>query len=198
MKIPSHRFTFTVSEPEAGMRLDVVLSSHLKDCSRSYASHLIQKGDVQVNQTPCKSSYRVRLGDRIAGQLPAPEPVDIPAEPIDLTILFEDSSLLVLNKPPGLVVHPAPGHSRGTLVNALLHHCTDLAAFSGEIHPGIVHRLDKNTSGALVVAKTPVAHEHLSRQFKARSVRKTYLAIVRGEMKTSQGEIRLPIGRRVS
>jgi 23S rRNA pseudouridine1911/1915/1917 synthase len=195
METPPHRFAFTVPEPQVGMRLDIVLSNHLADCSRSCAAHLIQQGHVQVNRTPCKPSYRVRPEDRITGRLPAPVPTDVPPEPVDLTVLFEDPFLLVINKPPGLVVHPAPGHSQGTLVNALLYHCTDLAAFKGEIRPGIVHRLDKDTSGAMVVAKTPAVHEHLARQFKDRSVRKTYLAIVRGEMKADRGEIRFPIGR---
>jgi 23S rRNA pseudouridine1911/1915/1917 synthase len=195
MEPKSRRFQFTVVATEAGKRLDVILSCHLQDCSRSYAAQLIQQGDVQVNQNPCKPSHRIRLGDIIEGKLPAPEPVDIAPEAIDLHVLYEDATLLVINKPPGLVVHPAPGHRTGTLVNALLHHCGDLAAFRGEIRPGIVHRLDKDTSGALVVAKTPAAHEHLAEQFKARSVRKTYLAIVRGEVKTSRGEVQLPIGR---
>lgn len=189
------RFHFVVSSVEAGKRLDIILSGHLQDCSRSYAAQLIQQGDVHVNQRPCKPAYRTKTGDAIAGAVPAPEPVDIAPEPIELNILFEDSALLVINKPPGLVVHPAPGHPQGTLVNALLHHCDDLAAFRGEIRPGIVHRLDKDTSGALVVAKTPAVHENLAGQFKARAVRKTYLAIVRGEMKTPKGEISLPIGR---
>lgn len=191
----SRRFQFTVMPSEAGKRLDVVLSSQLQDCSRSYAAQLIQDAVVQVNQRPCKPSYRVRAGDAIAGTLPAPEPVDIAPEPIDLHILYEDAALLIINKPPGLVVHPAPGHWSGTLVNALLHHCDDLAAFRGAIRPGIVHRLDKDTSGVLVIAKTPAAHVHLAGQFKARSVRKTYLAIVKGEVKSPGGEIRLPIGR---
>ena len=191
----ARRFHFLVSAIEAGKRLDVILSGHLQDCSRSFAAQLIQQGDVHVNQCPCKPAYRAKTGDVIAGRVPAPEPADIAPEPIELNILFEDSALLVINKPPGLVVHPAPGHRRGTLVNALLHHCDDLAGFRGEIRPGIVHRLDKDTSGALVVAKTPAVHENLAAQFKARSVRKTYLAIVRGEMKTPKGEIILPIGR---
>ena len=195
METPSRSFAFKVMEPEAGMRLDVVLARHLEDCSRSYAAHLIQQGAVLVNQKTCKPSFRLRAEDHISGHISAPEPSEITPEPIELTILFEDPFLLVINKPPGLVVHPAPGHPRGTLVNALLHHCDDLAAFKGEIRPGIVHRLDKDTSGAMVVAKTPTAHEHLARQFKIRSVRKTYLAIVRGAVKTPQGEIRLAIGR---
>ena len=195
MEASACRFHFVVSNSEAGKRVDVVLTRHVPDCSRSYAAQLIQQDHVHVNQLTCKPSYRAREGDVIDGAVPPPEPVDIVPEPIHLNILYEDSALLVINKPPGLVVHPAPGHPQGTLVNALLHHCDDLAAFRGEIRPGIVHRLDKDTSGALVVAKTPTAHERLAGQFKARSVRKTYLAIVKGEMTAPRGEINLPIGR---
>jgi 23S rRNA pseudouridine1911/1915/1917 synthase len=189
------RFHFAVSASEAGKRLDVILSGHLHDCSRSYAAQLIQQGDVHVNQRTSKPSYRAKPGDAVAGTVPPPETVNLVPEPIDLNILFEDSALLVINKPAGLVVHPAPGHHQGTLVNALLNHCGDLGSFRGIIRPGIVHRLDKDTSGALVVAKTPAAHEQLSGQFKARSVKKTYLAIVKGEMKAPGGDIILPIGR---
>ena len=195
MDPPPQRFGFKIDEPLIGKRLDVVLSDQLEDCSRSYAAHLIQEGAVAVNGKPCKPSYRVRLNDTVEGKLPAPTLCEFKAEPIALSILYEDAHLLVVDKPQGLVVHPAPGNFQGTLVNALLHHCPDLAAFSGEIRPGIVHRLDKDTTGALVVAKAPAVHEHLARQFKQRTVRKVYLAIVRGEMKTAQGVVRLPIGR---
>ena len=195
METPAHRLHFIVSASEAGKRLDVILAGYLPDCSRSYATQLIQQGDVQVDHRPCKPSYRAKKGDTITGAVPPPEPLDIAPEPIELDILFEDAALLVINKPPGIVVHPAPGHRRGTLVNALLHHCDDLAAFRGQIRPGIVHRLDKDTSGALVVAKTPAVHERLAGQFKARSVRKTYLAIVKGKVMPPRGEISLPIGR---
>jgi 23S rRNA pseudouridine1911/1915/1917 synthase len=195
METPGNSFSFTVAEPHIGMRLDIVLSEHLQNCSRSYAAQLIQQAFVQVNRQPCKPSYRVRLEDRISGRLPEPEPSEYRPEPIDLDVLFEDAFLIVINKPPGLVVHPAPGHPSGTLVNGLLHHCPDLAAFRGEIRPGIVHRLDKDTSGVMVIAKNPSSHENLAAQFKARTVRKTYLAIVRGEMTAPKGEIHLPIGR---
>lgn len=195
MDTPPQRISFTVAEAEIGMRLDMVLAGRLNDCSRSYAARLIQQGAFQVNRKDSKPSYRVLMDDGIAGCLPAPTLSEFKPEPMDLSVLYEDPCLIVINKPPGLVVHPAPGHPSGTLVNALLHHCPDLAAFGGEIRPGIVHRLDKDTSGALVVAKTPAVHAHLSRQFKNRTVRKIYLAIVRGEMKVGQGDIRLPIGR---
>ena len=195
MDASPQRFAFKIAEPQIGKRLDVVLADQLEDCSRSYAGHLIQEGAVAVNGKPCKSSYRLRLHDVVEGELPPPTLSIFEAEPIPLSILYEDAHLLVVDKPPGLVVHPAPGHPQGTLVNALMYHCPDLAAFSGEIRPGIVHRLDKDTSGALVVAKTPAAHEHLALQFKQRMVRKTYLALVRGEVKATRGVIRLPIGR---
>ena len=195
MDTSSRRFSFTVQESQIGLRLDVALSEYCIDCSRSYAAQLIQQGTVQVNRKLCKPSFRVRLEDRVSGHMPEPAPSEFAPEPIELTILFEDPFLIVINKPPGLVVHPAPGHPSGTLVNGLLHHCPDLAAFGGEIRPGIVHRLDKDTSGALVVAKQPSIHEQLAAQFQNRTVRKTYLAIVQGNMKPSRGEIHLPIGR---
>ena len=189
------RFSFTVKASQTGLRLDVVLSECLEDCSRSYAAQLIQQGTVQVNLRVCKPSYRVRLEDCISGYLPEPVPSEFTPEAIDLNILFEDPFLLVINKPPGLVVHPAPGHLCGTLVNGLLHHCPDLAAFGGEIRPGIVHRLDKDTSGVMVVAKQPAVHEHLAEQFQNRTIRKTYLALVQGAVSPSKGKINLPIGR---
>lgn len=195
METPGSSFNFTVAEAHIGRRLDVVLSEHLQDCSRSYAAQLIQQDCVQVNRKHCKPSYRVRLEDRITGCLPEPELSENLPEPIALDILFEDAVLIVVNKPPGLVVHPAAGHASGTLVNGLLYHCPDLAAFRGEIRPGIVHRLDKDTSGVMVIAKKPSVHENLAAQFKQRTVRKTYLAIVRGEMKALKGEINMPIGR---
>jgi len=131
----------------------------------------------------------------VSGHIPAPQPAGYRPEPIPLHVLFEDPDIVVINKPPGLVVHPAPGHFCGTLVNALLHHCTDLAGIGEELRPGIVHRLDKDTSGTLVVAKNASALEHLAGQFKNRTVRKDYLALVHGTMATDSGAIRLPIGR---
>jgi 23S rRNA pseudouridine1911/1915/1917 synthase len=195
MDASPNRFSFSVPESQSGKRLDIVLSEQLPECSRSYAAQLIQERHVLVNGKPCKASYRVRMEDCIAGHLPEPEPAEYLPEPIDLAILHEDASLIVIDKPPGMVVHPAPGHLSGTLVNGLLCHCPDIAAFRGEIRPGIVHRLDKDTSGVMVVAKTPTVHEHLAAQFKNRNVRKTYVALVRGQVQTSRGEINLPIGR---
>jgi 23S rRNA pseudouridine1911/1915/1917 synthase len=188
-------FSIYVQETDQGQRLDVVIASHLPACSRSYAANLIAAEKISVDGRRKKPGYRVRAGDNIQGHLPAPQPLDFRPEPIEINRLFEDRHIIVINKPPGLVVHPAPGHYSGTLVNALLYHCPDLAGIGGKIRPGIVHRLDKDTSGALVVAKSAAAHEHLARQFKARIIQKDYLALVFGEFDTADGKICLPIGR---
>jgi 23S rRNA pseudouridine1911/1915/1917 synthase len=188
-------FTILVDESEHNQRLDAVVAAHLPDCSRSLAANLIGNHKILVDNQPKKPGYRVKSGQQILGRIPAPEPVEYKPEPIPLDILYQDSDLVVLNKPAGLVVHPAPGHSSGTLVNALLHHCPDLGGIGGEIRPGIVHRLDKDTSGTMVVAKNAEALEILAKQFKARTVRKKYLALVYGELKEDAGTIDLPIGR---
>jgi 23S rRNA pseudouridine1911/1915/1917 synthase len=188
-------FTIFVEESNAGRRLDTAVASRLSDCSRSLAATLIANQNILVNQQPKKPGYRLKSGDRIEGRIPAPELVDYEPEPIPLQILYQDSHIIVINKQPGMVVHPAPGHPSGTLVNALLFHCPDLGAIGGEIRPGIVHRLDKDTTGTMVVAKKSEAQEELSRQFKAREVQKKYLALVYGDVKSDTGEIKLPIGR---
>lgn len=188
-------FAFQVSGDDAGKRLDVFIAGRLTDCSRSAAAELIRRQAVTVNGQTAKASYHVRSGDRIHGARPSLPPSRIVPEPIALDILFEDDALLVINKPPGLVVHPAPGHFTGTLVNALLHHCPTLAAGSPEGRPGIVHRLDKDTSGTLVVAKTGSVLTRLAAAFKARHIAKTYLALVHGVPKEASGTICLPIGR---
>jgi len=188
-------FTIIVEESDTGRRLDSVVASRLPDCSRSLAAALIANQIILVDQQAKKPGYRLKSGDRIQGHIPDPEPVDYKAEPIPLQILYQDSHIIVINKQPGIVVHPAPGHSSGTLVNALLFHCPDLGAIGGEIRPGIVHRLDKDTTGTMVVAKNAQAQEELSRQFKAREVQKKYLALVYGDVQSETGEIKLPIGR---
>jgi len=175
--------------------LDAVVSSLVPDCSRSHAARLIRDGLVRVNSDLKKPGYRVKTGDSVAGELPPPETVSFEPEPLGLDILYEDEDIVVINKPSGLVVHPAPGHYSGTLVNGLLHHCPDLLPIAGEIRPGIVHRLDKDTSGSIIVAKNAAALEHLAGQFKARTVGKKYLALVYGDMSPDRGEIDLPIGR---
>jgi 23S rRNA pseudouridine1911/1915/1917 synthase len=188
-------YSFTADADSGGIRIDVFLAERLPDCSRSFAAQLIAGEHVQVNGQPRKAGYRLKAGDVVSALLPAPQPCGFQPEPIPLSILYEDPHILVVNKPPGLVVHPAPGHTSGTLVNALLHHCPDLGAIGAEIRPGIVHRLDKDTSGTLVVAKSGAALEHLGAQFKNRSVEKDYLALVHGEMAAESGTIRLPVGR---
>lgn len=195
MANPSDDLYFRIDSEHSGQRLDRVLTAFLPDCSRSYAAQLIRKGALVVNQERRKPSYRLGYGDVIRGRLPAQEPIRYLPEPMELNIIHEDNQVIVLNKPAGLVVHPAPGHPSGTLVNGLLAHCPELASREEVHRPGIVHRLDKDTSGVMVVAKNRRAHEFLSQQFKRRRVRKHYLAVVCGQMKTSRGEIDLPIGR---
>jgi 23S rRNA pseudouridine1911/1915/1917 synthase len=175
--------------------LDSLIAGRLDDCSRSHAALLIRLGFVQVNGQSCKAGYRVKLNDSITATLPPPVPTDLVAEALPLDILFEDSDLLIINKPADMVVHPAAGHCSGTLVHGILYHCPDLQGIGIEKRPGIVHRLDKDTSGILIVAKNGRAHHELSRQFKTRSIQKHYLALVAGTPKANQGRIDLPVGR---
>ena len=173
----------TVSAGETPKRLDVFLSTHTASLSRAAAQRLIEQGAVTVNGRPAKPSHKIKPGDAIEWDVPQPTPLEIAGEPIPLEILFEDKHLLVLNKPAGLVAHPAPGHWSGTLVNALLHHLRmegagGLASIGGRERPGLVHRLDKGTSGVMVIAKTDAAHQGLSKQFKAHTIQRVYLALV--------------------
>jgi len=184
-----------VTQGEAGHRLDTIVSTRLPVLSRSRAGRLIREGRVTVNGSAKKAGYVVKGGDVVHVEIPPSRPVSLEPEPLELSILFEDRDLIVVNKPPGLVVHPGAGHHQGTLVNALLHHCDDLQGIGGELRPGIVHRLDKDTSGCLVVAKQDRTHEALSHQFKARQTQKRYLALVYGRMTASRGMVDLPIGR---
>ena len=188
-------FCFHADAANRDVRVDVFLAAHLPGCSRSFASQLLSSGQFKINGKDAKPGHRLKIGDIVAGSIPAPRPCGYQPEPIPLQILHEDAHILVVDKPPGLVVHPAPGHYSGTLVNGLLHHCPDLGGIGAELRPGIVHRLDKDTSGALVVAKTSAALENLAGQFKNRTVRKDYLALVHGGMAAASGTIRLPIGR---
>ncbi len=186
---------FIVAHADGGMRLDKFIQSRLPGHSRSFLAQQIRTRNVFVDEVAHKPGYRVRAGEKIHIVIPAPQPAEYRAEAIDLDRLHEDRDIIVINKPPGLVVHPAPGHATGTLVNALLHHCPDLAGIGGEIRPGIVHRLDKDTSGVMVVAKNAHAQECLADQFKQRCIRKTYFALAKGRFKSNQGIIDLPIGR---
>jgi len=187
---------YRVDARAAGDRLDRFLTAQLPHLSRSRLQTLIKDGHVSLNGKPAKPGDKVRTGALVALTEPPAEPTLLEPEDIPLNILFEDSDLLVLNKPPGMVVHPAAGHSRHTLVHALLAHCETLSGIGGEQRPGIVHRLDKDTSGCLVVAKNDLAHAHLSRQFAGRSVTKIYLALVQGYFAgTRSGIIDNLIGR---
>ena len=188
-------FTIIVEPPDSGKRLDLYIASCISDCSRSVATNLIRSGKIRVQGMVRKPGYRIKAGDEICGCIPPPTPVLFKPEPIPIDILHEDDDIIVINKQPGLVVHPSPGHHSGTLVNALLYHCPKLNGIGGALRPGIVHRLDKDTSGVMVVAKNDRAHLHLSRQFKSRRVKKEYLALVYGKMESDSGSVSLPIGR---
>jgi len=177
------------------LRLDRWLSERVPELSRARLQELMRAGHVLVDGRPCKASRVPRVGQTVALHIPATVPSALLAEDIPLSILYEDAHLLVIDKPAGLVVHPAPGHASGTLVNALLHHCSDLQGIGGEERPGIVHRLDMDTSGAIVVAKTAHAHAGLVAQFAARQVQKRYLALVRGVPFPSTKRIETTIGR---
>ena len=177
-------------------RLDRWLADQLPDWSRSRLQKLVEQGQVTLNGQICTSKKAtVQAGDRVHLTIPAAAPLALEPENIPLDILYEDDELVVLNKPAGLVVHPAPGHESGTLVHALLAHCPNLAGIGGVQRPGIVHRLDKDTSGAIVIAKTDRAHQHLQAQLKAKTAQREYLAIVYGSPATNSGTIDLPIGR---
>ncbi len=185
-----------LSVEEANDRLDRYLASQLTDVSRSRLQKLIEQGHVQINGDVCTSKkLDVKSGDRIRVNIPDAEPLDLKAEDIPLDILYEDDSLLILNKPAGLVVHPSAGHEAGTMVNALLAHCPTLPGINGVQRPGIVHRLDKDTTGAIAVAKTEQAFHHLQEQFRTKTARRDYLAIVYGAPPQESGTIDQPIGR---
>ncbi|MEN2776082.1 RluA family pseudouridine synthase [Acetivibrio clariflavus] len=181
---------------ENGTRIDAWLSKMLDKYSRSYIQKLINDGLVLVNGTAVKSNYKVRMKDNITVQIPEPEVLDIVPEDIDVPILYEDEHIIVVDKPKGMVVHPAAGNYSGTLVNALMKHCGDnLSSINGVIRPGIVHRIDKDTSGVLVVAKSNEAHEKLSMMLKEHDINRVYIALVHGIIREEAGKIDAPIGR---
>jgi 23S rRNA pseudouridine1911/1915/1917 synthase len=187
--------SYSVLEKDRDTRIDTFLAAHERELTRSRIQGLIKQGNIKINGLPAKASYRLKTGDAIDLFVPCSAPYSIEPEPIELSIIYEDSSLIVLNKPPGLVIHPAPGHKSGTLVHGLLHHCRDLSGIGGIQRPGIVHRLDKDTSGLLVVAKNDHAHNHLSTQFKEGGISKRYKTFVHGVMESDHGKIDLPISR---
>ena len=186
---------FTV-ENQDGERIDRYLSEELADRSRSYIQKLIKENHVTVNQKPVKANYRLSLGDRVEIDLPEAKEPDIRPEDIPLDILYEDKDIIIVNKPKQMVVHPAPGHYSQTLVNALMYHCgSDLSGINGTMRPGIVHRIDMDTTGSLVACKNDMAHQSLSRQLKEHSIRRIYVAIVHGNIKEEYGTVNAPIGR---
>ena len=186
--------TFAVPEESAGARLDVFLTSVLGGHSRSSIQRLIKDGHVHVDGRSAKANQAIKTGQTVAIDLPEPVEATPQAEALPLPIVYQDKDLIVIDKPAGMVVHPAAGHASGTLVNALLHHVDDLSGIGGEKRPGIVHRLDRGTSGLMVVAKNDAAHEELSRQFHDREVEKEYIALVWGEVQAGR-RIDAPIGR---
>lgn len=180
-------------EPE---RIDKYLASYLPDVTRSYIQKLIKEEKVRVNDFPVKSNYKLCVGDSVIVSVSEPEIPDIAAEDIPLDILYEDEDILVVNKPKGMVVHPAPGHYTGTLVNAVLFHCKDnLSGINGVLRPGIVHRIDKDTTGSLLVCKNDRAHQAMAEQLKVHSIVRKYRAIVHGNIKEETGTVNRPIGR---
>ncbi|MBN2452781.1 MAG: RluA family pseudouridine synthase [Candidatus Omnitrophica bacterium] len=189
-------FRIEVAAGDSGKRLDKFAAEKMHDkFSRAFLQRLIRDGNVLVDGEPRKNHYEIRSGERVEIELPAPSEFDVMAEKIPLDIVYEDDQLLVVNKSSDMVVHPAPGNYSGTLVNALLAHCKDLSGVGGVKKPGIVHRLDKGTSGLLVVAKTDQAHRFLAKQFKAKTARRVYIAVVKGVVQYDNGIIDAPIGR---
>jgi 23S rRNA pseudouridine1911/1915/1917 synthase len=192
---PQEVLQFVISHEDRNKRLDVFLSSQRLGLSRSRIQAFIRDGHLQVNLRSSKPGYRLKTGDLLLLRIPPPQPSHLEPEPVAFEVLREDPSVIFINKPPGLVVHPAPGHSSGTLVHGLLQRFPGLCGVGGVSRPGIVHRLDKDTSGVLVVAKNDRAHLLLSKQFKSGLVKKRYLAIVHGPVRGQSGTIDLPVGR---
>ncbi|MBU3176359.1 RluA family pseudouridine synthase [Clostridium estertheticum] len=188
-------YDFKVEENSVGMRLDVFIANEFEDKSRSYIQGIIEKENATVNGKCRKSNFKLKLNDTIDLSIPDPVELNVKAEDIPLDVIYEDSDVIVINKPQDMVVHPAPGNYTGTLVNALLNHCTDLSGINGVLRPGIVHRIDKDTSGALVVAKNDNAHNSLAAQLKDHSMTRSYLALVEGLIKDDEGMVDAPIGR---
>jgi len=189
------RQRFTIRGRVTDRRLDQYLAAALPDLSRTALQRLIREGRVTVNAAPSEPSYRIRRGDRIEVTVELPQGPAVPPEEIPLDILYEDEHMLVVNKPPDMVVHPAKGHQSGTLVNALAGHTQTLSSAYGELRAGIVHRLDRDTSGVILCAKTDLAHSALATQFEARTVEKHYLAIVEREPQLDADLVNLPLGR---
>ncbi|MEH7222489.1 RluA family pseudouridine synthase [Bacillus sp. JJ1566] len=190
-----NQFELTIKEHQQNDRIDKIVSAFNSEWSRTLVQSWIKDGNITVNGNKIKPNFKGNLGDKIQIVIPEPEPLDVVPEEMNLDIYYEDADVLVVNKPKGMVVHPAPGHLNGTLVNGLMAHCKDLSGINGVLRPGIVHRIDKDTSGLLMVAKNDVAHESLVNQLVEKSVTRKYKAIVHGVIPHDQGTIDAPIGR---
>lgn len=184
-----------VEEQQNGIRLDKFVNDDLDELSRTMIQQMIKENLILVNGKPTKQNYKLSSDDKISVTIKDPEPLDVVPEEMDLDIVYEDSDVLVVNKPRGMVVHPAPGHLNGTLVNGLVAHCNDLSGINGILRPGIVHRIDMDTSGLLMVAKNDEAHRSLVEQLKAKTTEREYLAIVHGTIEHDKGTIDAPLGR---
>lgn len=190
------RFSYQIGVGEDGERLDKWLCDAVPDLSRSYIQKCIKEGQVMVNDLPCKANYRLRVDDEVLFQIPEAVEPSVEAENIPLSVLYEDADVLVIDKPKGMVVHPAPGHYSGTLVNAVLYHCKgQLSGINGVLRPGIVHRIDRDTTGSLIVCKNDAAHKIIAQQLKEHSLNRSYRAIVHGVIEENEGTVRAPIGR---
>lgn len=190
------KIIFRVEKENAGIRIDKYLSDNMEDISRSYLQKLLKEKSITVNEKEIKANYKVQEGDVVSVSVPEPEEPDIFPEEIPLDILYEDDSLMVVNKPKDMVVHPSAGHLSGTLVNAVLFHCKgNLSGINGIMRPGIVHRIDKDTTGALLICKTDTCHRILAEQLKVHSITRKYRAVVQGNLKDDEGTIEGPVGR---
>lgn len=184
------------AENEKGIRIDRYLTDQMPEMTRSHIQKLIKDEHVLINDKPVKANYRLSFSEKIEVEIPEPEILEIEPENIPLDILYEDDDIIIVNKPKQMVVHPAPGHSHGTLVNALMYHCgSHLSGINGVMRPGIVHRIDMDTTGSLLVCKNDFAHQNLAEQLKEHSIRRIYIAIVHGNLKENEGVINAPIGR---
>lgn len=192
----TYEFTIDAASTDIGTRLDKYLTEQIPDQSRSYIQKLLDDNFITVNGKSAKSNYKLRAGDTITVEIPEAEELDIKPENIPLDIVYEDDDIIVINKPKGMVVHPAPGHTSGTLVNALMYHCKDsLSSINGVLRPGIVHRIDMDTTGLLVACKSDQAHRVLSDKFKVHDIHRVYTAIVYNQFATDEGTINKPIAR---
>lgn len=187
--------SFIINKEYEGTRIDKYLNENLKEKSRSFLQGLIGKGYILVNNKEIKSNYKLRDGDEIIITMPEPEFLSVEAENIPINVIYEDKDVIVVNKEKSMVVHPAPGNYNGTLVNALLYHCKDLSTINGVVRPGIVHRIDKDTSGILVIAKNDEAHNSLCNQLKNHSMKREYYALVEGHISSNEGTINKALGR---